>query len=157
MKQSQLTRLLATTCLAFGLIGAGAQAADTQTSPVHNARIDDFRVGKKAIDEKNWQQARDSFTKVTKDDPNNADAFSYLGFANRWLNLYPEAFVAYDRALALNPEHKGALHYSGIGYLKTGQNEKALLQHERLQKVCANCEETAQLSKALVEAQLIVR
>ncbi len=157
MKTLQFTRFLAAASLAFGLIANPAQAADTQTTPVQNARIDDFKVGKKAIDEKNWQQAVESFTKVTQADPNNADAFSYLGFANRWLNRFPEAFAAYDRALSLNPEHKGALHYSGIGYLKTGQNDKALKQHERLQLVCPNCEETAQLAKALADAQILIR
>ncbi len=137
---------------------ASACAADTDTTPAANSRIDDFTAGKKAIEEKKWQQAVDSFTKVVAHDPKNADAYNYLGFSNRWLNRYPEAFAAYDKALALDPEHKGALNYSGIAYLKNGQKDKAEAQLTRLKTVCATCDETTQLAKALAEpAQPIKR
>jgi Flp pilus assembly protein TadD len=128
-------------------------AADTDTTPVANAKSDDFAIGKKAIDSKNWQQAADSFSKVVAKDPKNADAFNYLGYSNRWLGRYPEAFAAYDKALALNPKHKGALEYSGIAYLKSGQKDKAEQQLAKLQTICATCEETKDLAKAVSEAK----
>jgi Flp pilus assembly protein TadD len=128
-------------------------AADTDTTPVANAKSDDFAVGKKAIDSKNWQQAADSFSKVVAKDPKNADAFNYLGYSNRWLGRFPEAFAAYDKALALDPKHKGALEYSGIAYLKSGQKDKAEQQLAKLQTICATCEETKDLAKALSEAK----
>jgi Flp pilus assembly protein TadD len=128
-------------------------AADTDTTPVANAKSDDFAVGKKAIDSKNWQQAADSFSKVVAKDPKNADAFNYLGYSNRWLGRFPEAFAAYDKALALDPKHKGALEYSGIAYLKNGQKDKAEQQLAKLQSICATCEETKDLAKALSEAK----
>jgi Flp pilus assembly protein TadD len=128
-------------------------AADTDTTPVANAKSDDFALGKKAIDGKNWQQAADSFSKVVAKDPKNADAFNYLGYSNRWLGRFPEAFAAYDKALALNPKHKGALEYSGIAYLTSGQKDKAEQQLAKLQTICATCEETKDLAKALSEAK----
>jgi Flp pilus assembly protein TadD len=128
-------------------------AAGSDTTPVANAKSDDFAVGKKAIDSKNWQQAADSFSKVVAKDPKNADAFNYLGYSNRWLGRFPEAFAAYDKALALDPKHKGALEYSGIAYLKSGQKDKAEQQLAKLQTICATCEETKDLAKALSEAK----
>jgi Flp pilus assembly protein TadD len=153
MKTRTLKKIvLAAAAFAVTTLVAPSFAAHTETTQAENAKVDDFVVGKKAIDDKNWQKAVDSFTKVVANDPKNADAFNLLGFANRWLNRYPEAFAAYGKALALDPAHKGALHYSGIAYLKSGQRDKADAQLERLKSVCANCEETQQLSKALVEA-----
>lgn len=137
-----------------GLVLAGAAlAADIQSTPVQNAQIDDFAVGKKAIDAKNWTQAVSSFSKVVTQNPKNADAYNYLGYANRWLGKYDEAFAAYDKALALDPRHKGALEYSGIAYLKTNQKPRAEAQLARLQAICATCEETRDLAKAVAAAK----
>lgn len=128
-------------------------AAETESTPAVNARIDDFAVGKKAIENKQWQQAVESFSKVVANDPKHADAHNLLGFSYRWLGKYPEAFAAYGKALALDPKHKGALHYSGIAYLKTGQKAKAEEQLEQLRTVCSNCDETLSLAKAISEAK----
>ncbi len=141
-------------CAAWVTLSASPSfAADTETTPVRNAQVDDFKVGKAAVDAKNWQQAVDSFSKVVAKDPKNADAYNYLGFSYRWLDRYEQAFDAYGKALALDPNHKGALNYSGIAYLKSGQKDKAQAQLTRLQTVCASCEETAGLAKALGEAK----
>ncbi len=141
-------------CAALATLSASPSfAADTETTPARNAQVDDFKVGKAAVDAKNWQQAVDSFSKVVAKDPKNADAYNYLGFSLRWLDRYDQAFAAYDKALALDPNHKGALNYSGIAYIKSGQKDKAQAQLTRLQTVCANCEETAGLAKALADAK----
>lgn len=124
-------------------------AADMPTTPVENARIDDFAVGKKAIDAKNWALAASSFSKVVAQNPQNADAYNLLGYSNRWLGKYDEAFAAYNKALALDPRHKGALEYSGMAYLKVGQKPQAETQLARLQAICAQCEETTGLAKAI--------
>lgn len=130
-------------------LAATAHAADSPTTPVENAKIDDYAVGKKAIDAKNWAQAAISFKKVVAENPKNADAYNLLGYSNRWLGKYDEAFAAYDKALALDPKHKGALEYSGIAYLKVNQKAKAEAQLAKLKAICANCEETIDLTKAL--------
>jgi Flp pilus assembly protein TadD len=139
-----------------GLIGS-AFAADTETTPVQNQSVDEFVAGKAAIESKNWKSAAENFAKVVARDPKNADAHSLHGFALRWMNRYDEAFTAYAKALALNPQHKGALHYSGIAYLKTDQRAKAIENLKKLQVSCALCEETAQLDKAIREQQLALR
>jgi len=142
--------LLLVPVLSLAMAGA-TLAAPSEAAPVQNAQIDNFVVGKKAIDAKNWELAVASFDKVVAQDPKNADAYNYLGFSNRWLGRYDAAFAAYGKALALDPNHKGALNYSGIAYLKTDQKAKAEAQLAKLQTSCANCDETKQLAKAIAE------
>lgn len=153
MKSFSIRHLIGLPVLGLALAAAAslAAAAGFETTPVQNVQIDEFAAGKKAIEAKNWTQAVSSFNKVVAKDPKNADAYNYLGFSYRWLDKYDEAFAAYGKALALDPAHKGALNYSGIAYLKTGQKAQAEAQLAKLQKSCANCEETAQLAKAIAD------
>ena len=53
----------------------------------------------------------------------------------------------------LAPNHKGALNYSGIAYVKIGRLPEAQAQLARLKAVCADCEETAELSRSIADAQ----
>ena len=126
-----------------------AQAADTSPEPVASQTPDDFAVGKKAIAAKNWTLAADSFKKVVASNPKSADGYNLLGYSSRWLGKYDEAFAAYDKALALDPKHKGALEYSGVAYLKVKQKAKAEAQLVKLKAICATCEETTDLAKAI--------
>jgi Flp pilus assembly protein TadD len=152
MKSSITSSLLTAAALSYLAVSAQVWAADTDSTPARNVQIDSFAVGKKAIEDKKWQQAVDAFSKVVAADPKNADAYNYLGFANRWLDKYPEAFAAYNKALALDPTHKGALNYSGIAYLNSGQKAKAQEQLAKLAQLCAQCEETTQLAQAIANA-----
>lgn len=156
MTNSFLRASIAASVLALTSIGS-ATAAETQSTPAANAKIDDFAVGKSAIDSKDWAVAVRSFRKVVADNPKNADAHNFLGYASRWMGKYDDAFAAYGQALALDPAHKGALHYSGIAYLKTNQKAQAEAQLARLKAVCATCEETNQLTKAVAEYQTAVK
>ena len=124
-------------------------AADTSPMPIESAKADDFAIGKKALAAKNWTLAAESFKKVVADNPKNADGYNLLGYSSRWLGKYNEAFAAYDKALALDPKHKGALEYSGVAYLKVNQKDKAEAQLVRLRAICTSCEETTDLAKAI--------
>ena len=148
-----MTRLFAHLLMALPLMTLGwptlSPAADTSPAPLESAKADDFAIGKKALAAKNWAVAADSFKKVVADNPKNADGYNLLGYASRWLGKYDEAFAAYDKALALDPKHKGALEYSGVAYLKVNQKDKAEAQMARLRAICSSCEETADLAKAI--------
>lgn len=157
---SPLRRLFAVPVLGLALVLAhGAHAADTSftPAPAPSVQLDDFALGKKAVEAKNWKAASDSFARAAAKDPRNADAFNMLGYSLRWQNRYEEAFAAYDKALALDPNHKGALSYSGIGYLKAGRRSDAEARLARLQALCATCVETAELSKALAAAPVAAK
>lgn len=148
MKKLTLKALVALPLLSIILAGA-VLAADSPTTPVANAKADDYAVGQKAITAKNWTLAASSFKKVVAENPKNADAYNLLGYSNRWLGKYDEAFAAYDKALVLDPMHKGALEYSGVAYLKVNQKDKAEAQLAKLKTICTSCEETTDLAKAI--------
>ena len=64
--------------------------------------------------------------------PDNADAWNLTGFASRKLEDYSASEVAYDKALAIDPKHKGALEYKGELYLTLGNLEGAENMFDRL-------------------------
>ena len=148
MTKITFKQLAALPLLCFALAGT-AMAADSPTTTEENVKIDDYAVGQKALRAKNWGLAASSFKKVVASNPKNADAYNLLGYSSRWLGKYDEAFAAYDKALALDPKHKGALEYSGVAYLKVNQKAKAEAQLARLKSICVTCEETTDLAKAI--------
>ncbi|OUR76686.1 hypothetical protein A9Q83_14055 [Alphaproteobacteria bacterium 46_93_T64] len=111
-----------------------------------------FAAGKQFIDQKNWAGAVQSFSSVVKTDNQNADAYNYLGFANRQLGKMDDAFDAYGKALAINPNHKGANEYVGEAYLKIGNLLKAEAHLARLDDVCTfGCAEYTLLKRAVAD------
>lgn len=150
MKKCNVCTLVVMPLLAL-VIASTALAADTSPAPTLTeiAKADDFAVGKKALAGKNWSLAAESFKKVVADNPKNADGYNLLGYSSRWLGKYDEAFAAYNKALALDPRHKGALEYSGVAYLKVKQKDKAEAQLAKLKSICATCEETVDLAKEI--------
>jgi len=82
--------------------------------------------------------------------PDNADAWNLTGFASRKLGDYAASEVAYDKALAIDPKHKGALEYKGELYLTLGNLEGAEKMFDRLNKACfLSCKEKKQLAAAI--------
>src|SRR3546814_12755878 len=77
-----------------------------------------------AIDRKDWAAAVPLFQKVVAKDDKNADAYNWLGYALRNQGDYPNALIAYGRALAVNPKHRGAHEYLGEAYLKMRSEER---------------------------------
>lgn len=150
-----MKKFLVQTLIALPLLGlcltSSVWAADTSPTPMESAKPDDFAAGKKAVDAKNWTAAVDSFKKAVVATPQNPDAHNMLGYAYRAMGKFDESFVAYDKALAIDPKHKGALEYSGMGYLKTNQKAKAEAQLLRLTAICAGCPETKSLAKAVAD------
>jgi len=122
-----------TSLLALTLIGPAVYASDSETSPNVHAADHDYAAGKQAVARKDWPAAVASFRKVVAADPNNADGYNMLGYSLRSMGKIDEALAAYDRALAINPKHMGALEYSGVAYLKAGQPAKAKEQLAKLE------------------------
>jgi len=85
-----------------------AMGSDSGSSSLVKAADPNYELGKQAIDAKDWNMAVTQLNKVVEKDPKNADAFNYLGFAHRQMGDYDMAFTEYGKALALNPDHKGA-------------------------------------------------
>ena len=154
MKQSsRLHALTLALTLTVATMTTLAYAADTESSPAKNAASADYVAGKQAVEEKKWTLAAESFKRATLQDPKNADAWNMLGYSSRWAGKYPEAFDAYGRALALEPNHRGANSYLGVAYVRTHDLSKARAQLAKLDAICGNkeCDEYKLLDKAIAE------
>ena len=82
--------------------------------------------------------------------PKNADAYNMLGYSNRKLGNNEEAFIYYNKALKLDPSHKGIHEYMGRLYLNLGQPEKAKIHLGKLDSICFfGCDEYTTLKKAI--------
>jgi Flp pilus assembly protein TadD len=101
------------------------------------------------VDRHNYSEAIGQLKKYLKKDPGSADAYNYLGFSYRKSGDLPEAFRAYNKALALDPRHLGAHEYLGEAYLINKEPDKARRELAALKSICGSCEESRDLEKAL--------
>jgi len=140
--------------LALGPAGpAGAMMSDDREQPAPRASTSvdpSLAEGRAAIERQDWNAAVAALTDYVRKSPNNADAFNYLGFAQRNLGDYDAAFAAYGRALEIDPDHRGAHEYVGEAYLKTGNLAKAEEHLARLDRLCVfGCAEYSALRDAV--------
>jgi len=140
-------------CLA---VAAAANAADTDT-PSYKApaaAADDSSglvKARAAIAAKDYPGAIKILDALSQSSPQDANVVNLLGFSYRMLGQYKQAFTYYDKALAIDPAHKGALEYEGEAYLETNQLPKAEANLATLNRACgaAGCPEVAQLEAAI--------
>jgi len=141
--------LVAAHFLTAQIVFAAGSSTPTQAEAPKSA---DYIAGKAAIDNDQWDAAISSFTKVTATEPKNADAFNYLGYANRKKGNYEAAFGFYEQALAINPDHRGANEYIGEAYLLTDNLDMAEKHLLRLDSLCFfGCPEYTMLKRAVAE------
>ncbi len=87
---------------------------------------------------------------VTRQDPANADAWNWLGFASRKIKDFAASERAYDTALTLDPDHKGALEYQGELRLEQDNLAAAEANLAKLRRLCpAGCEQRDDLERAV--------
>jgi len=104
------------------------------------------------IEAERYEEALDLLAVVAAREPENADAFNYIGFANRKLGRYDMALDNYARALALDPAHRGALEYQGEAFLELGDVAAAEANLATLRRLCPDgCEERDELAAAIAE------
>jgi Flp pilus assembly protein TadD len=131
----------------------GTGAADPADDDATAVKLDpDYAAGKQAIDTKDWSTAIKSLNSAALRDTRNADIQNYLGYAYRNAGQLDLAFRHYQRALQLNPRHRGAHEYVGEAYLMVHNLVKAEEHLVALQKICLiPCEEYADLKKKIME------
>lgn len=84
----------------------------------------------------------------------DADVFNLLGFSLRKSGDLERARVYYDKALAMNANHLGALEYQGELFLLTGDRAAAERNLARLHALCpSGCEELEDLQAAIKAAE----
>ena len=141
---------LAGIALCLMLVPGPAAADPTEDEPGASQLDPDYAAGKKAIEAKQWQAAIKSLASAALRDTRNADIQNYLGYAYRNAGQLDSAFQHYERALKLNPRHRGAHEYVGEAYLMVNNLAKAQEHLAALQKICLiPCEEYEDLRKKI--------
>lgn len=146
MKTTLLLRLLAATAISFAAHTAGAADTNSYTS----GTPDKLAAARAQIAENKWAAAIDELKRVN--DPASADWNNLMGYSHRKAKTpdYAAAERYYDEALRIDPQHRGALEYSGELYLMTGNLAKAEQRLAALDKACfLPCDEYTQLKKAV--------
>ncbi len=128
-----------------------APAMDTDTSAPAATKTDpDFTAGKKAIAAKDWPRAITALDAAARRDNNNADIHNLLGYAQRNSGQLDVALKHYEKALALDPKHRGAREYLGELYLMQNNLAKAEEQRSALDNLCFfPCEELTELREKI--------
>ncbi|NOT40558.1 MAG: tetratricopeptide repeat protein [Alphaproteobacteria bacterium] len=122
------------------------------SSKKEEARETDFQRAEYMIKGEQYAEAIPLLQRVVADNPRDADAWNYLGFASRKVGKLDEALGYYEKALKLDPRHKGAHEYLGELYLMMKNLPKAEEQLTLLKSICAsNCEEVEDLEADIAD------
>lgn len=133
----------------LSLMAWDAQAVDV---PSRNPALEErgMRMAREALAQRDWERAVSVLQTHVNVFPEDADAYSLLGFAQRQLGRFDLSLSAYERALAIDPRHLGAHAYLGILMLTQGQRERAISLLQSLSQLCQTpCEALQQLQEAL--------
>ncbi len=144
----QCQRLILGLVLALALAPSVARAAgDSEPAPKKDAN---YVAAEKAVKAADYRGAIVLLDKVVGADPQNANAFNYLGYSHRKLGDFDSALGHYQQALKLNPNHRGAHEYLGELYLRMKDLARAQQHLDRLDDICTfGCEEYTDLKKAI--------
>ena len=138
---------LALLATALAIASAPTLAVDSDPSPPVS---DDHAAGKKAIEAKDWNGAIKSLTAAAQRDSRNADIQNLLGYSYRNAGHLDPAFKHYQRALQLDPRHRGAHEYIGEAYLMVDNLARADEHLAALKRICPSaCEERDDLIKSI--------
>ncbi len=134
--------------LALGIAAPAFGMGSSDPAPKQTAAPadPDYAAGRAAIEKKDWPTAITSLQKVVSKDAKNADAWNYLGYAQRNGGDVAGALVSYEKALAADPKHRGAHEYMGEAYLLQKNLPKAEELLAKLDKLCSfGCAEYTEL------------
>jgi tetratricopeptide (TPR) repeat protein len=136
--------------LLIGVCAFGkAHAVDV---PNRNPPVEDraMRDSRDAVKKQQWERAVALLQPYLQAQPQDADGHNLLAFSLRKLGRHGESETAYDRALAIDPNHLGAHEYRGELMLLLGRREQALVHLQALERLCGlQCEEYQELRRAL--------
>ena len=131
-------------------LAAGGGGGDTTPSAPARPEDPDYTAGVKAIKAGKYAAAIPLLEGVVQREKDNADALNWLAYATRKNGDAAKSIPIYERALAVDPKHRGAHEYIGEAYLVLGNLPKAKEHLARLDKLCVfTCSEYRDLKKAV--------
>lgn len=135
-----------------GLFAAGGGGGGSRPEVATSTLSADFRMGKKAVEAKEYRSAISFLIKAADETPDNADVYNLLGFSYRKLGELDKSLTFYNRALSIDPKHRGANEYIGELFLQTGDLSQAEKHLKVLDKACFfGCEEYDELKEEIAK------
>lgn len=139
--------------LALLLLSGPVWAADTPSDAPAATTAPDLAPIRAQIKAQDYKAAIAALQPLADKDSKDPDVYNLLGFSLRKSGDHKAAQTFYQKALTLDPNHKGALEYQGELYVETGDIPKAEQNLAALVKLCpGGCEEREDLEKALKQA-----
>jgi len=126
-------------CLALFMLGLELPALAVLSDSESSRQVSsdpDYAAGLAAFQRAEWQNVLDTMARVLARRPWDDEAQNLMGFASRQLGNYRQALGYYQKALELNPHHRGALEYLGETYLEMGCPTQARMILARLEAAC---------------------
>lgn len=144
-----IKRLLVVVLLACGS-GAALASGGAPELPQTRPADPEMAAARKAIEGKAWPEAITQLQALLARKGPSADVYNLLGYSERNQGNLDAAFAHYEKALQLNPRHRGAHEYVGEAYLMVGNLAKAEEHLARLDKLCTfSCEEYRDLKRSV--------
>jgi len=110
----------------------------------------DFTAAVKAIKAQEYAKAIPLLEGAVARNGRDADAYNWLAYAIRRNGDAARSISLYDKALAIDPKHRGAHEYIGEAYLALDNLPKAKKHLKRLDSLCfLPCSEYRDLKKAV--------
>ncbi len=132
-----LTLALSAPVMADG--GGGGGGGSSKLSPYQSL-----------IDDEKFEQAIAELDQALEEDADNPDLLNLIAYSHRQLERYEIALNYYQRALEIEPDHRGANEYLGELYLSLGQLDKAEQRLAVLDEDCFfGCREYDMLERAI--------
>lgn len=150
---ARLTLAVAMSAVLAGPALAAGSSSTTDTTPSSASANDpNWTAAKDAIAAKNYDAAVPLLKETVAKNPSNADAYNYLGYTHGRMGKHDDALAYYQKALDLQPDHRGANEYLGELYLKMGDLAKAKERLTVLDNACFfGCPEFDMLKKAVAD------
>lgn len=153
---SRILKLITPFALTLALSGAlasgGAYGMGSDSGSSDKPKDPNYAAAKQLVEDGKYAEAIPLLEKVVAGDDKNADAFNYLGYSNRQLGNNDVALTHYQKALAIEPRHRGANEYLGELYLTLGDLAKAEERLDVLDGACFfGCDEYTELKNAIAE------
>jgi len=155
------TSLMALTTPSFSMGGGGGGGNMGYGGGIQSdATFDDYATAVRLIKHEKYAEAIPHLDAALANRPHSADILNYLGYTHRMVGMtYTDAgrdgefkmsLDYYQRALAIDPNHRGVHEYLGELYLQMHDMTSAQKEQATLASLCpSGCDERETLDKAI--------
>ncbi len=149
MKSALAFAIALTVVIGFAAVPVNAAGWDSKPVDQQSPKYIEAKI---LMDAGDFTDAISLLEEIVAADPKDADAHASLGFSQRKSGKWKAALVHYEKALALEPDHRGANSYLGEFYLDRGELEKAKERLAVLSDICSTgCDEHRVLEEAIAD------